>query len=175
MEENTQQAFTTWATKFIMSHSISPEIEISGPDYKLFVNKHRINLIGNNTASVLCLCGSAITHEFKFVILAIIINPEAHLHPASQSQIGQFLARVASLGIQIIVESHSDHIFNGVRKSIAKGTIFKKQVSINFFELDEKLLTKNIKIEISDSGRVLNHINGLFDQFDNDLDAMLRL
>lgn len=107
--------------------------------------------------------------------VVIIENPELHLHPKAQSDLAEFLCFIANAGIQIIVESHSDHIFNGIRKAIAINTISQKHVSINFFELDENLLTKNTKIELSDSGRVVKHINGLFDQFDNDLDELLRL
>src|SRR5262249_29200794 len=47
--------------------------------------------------------------------LLIVENPEAHLHPAGQSKLGRFLARVAGGGVQIIVETHSDHVLNGIR------------------------------------------------------------
>ena len=107
--------------------------------------------------------------------IVIIENPELHLHPKAQSDLAEFLCFIAKAGIQIIIESHSDHIFNGIRKAIAIKTIAQEHVSINYFELDENLLTKNTKIELSDSGRVVKHINGLFDQFDNDLDELLRL
>jgi predicted ATPase len=40
--------------------------------------------------------------------LLIIENPEAHLHPAGQSEMGMFLARMAAAGLQILVETHSE-------------------------------------------------------------------
>ena len=107
--------------------------------------------------------------------IVIIENPEIHLHPKAQSDLSEFLCFVANAGIQIIVESHSDHIFNGIRKAIAKKTISQEQVVVNFFELDEELLTKITKVEITQNGRVAKHVNGLFDQFDNDLDDLLGL
>jgi len=107
--------------------------------------------------------------------IVIIENPEIHLHPKAQSDLAEFLCFIANAGIQIIIESHSDHIFNGIRKAIAIKTISQKHVSINFFELDENLLTKNTRIEISASGRVVKHVTGLFDQFDDDLDEILGL
>lgn len=107
--------------------------------------------------------------------IVIIENPEIHLHPKAQSDLAEFLCFIANAGIQIIIESHSDHIFNGIRKSIALKAIFPDQVAINFFQLDENLLTKNTKIELSNNGRVIKHINGLFDQFDDDLDELLGL
>jgi predicted ATPase len=47
--------------------------------------------------------------------LIIIENPESHLHPSGQSIIGQFLSLAAQDGLQIIIETHSDHIVHGVR------------------------------------------------------------
>ena len=50
--------------------------------------------------------------------LWLIENPEVHLHPAGQAQMGQFLAEVAAAGVQVIVETHSDHVFNGIRRAV---------------------------------------------------------
>ena len=45
--------------------------------------------------------------------LLLVENPEAHLHPAGQSKIGGFLARIAADGVQVFLETHSDHVLNG--------------------------------------------------------------
>ncbi len=45
----------------------------------------------------------------------VIENPEAHLHPLSQSGLGKFLALVSADGLQVIVETHSGHIVDGCR------------------------------------------------------------
>ena len=52
--------------------------------------------------------------------LLIVENPEAHLHPAGQSRMGVFLAWLAGKGVQVLVETHSDHIINGIRRAIAE-------------------------------------------------------
>ena len=52
--------------------------------------------------------------------LVIVENPEAHLHPAGQSRIGVFLAWLAGRGVQTIIETHSDHVLNGIRRAIAE-------------------------------------------------------
>ncbi|TOF00700.1 hypothetical protein CGJ31_23900, partial [Vibrio parahaemolyticus] len=41
--------------------------------------------------------------------LVIIENPEAHLHPRGQSYLGRLIALAAQAGVQVIVETHSDH------------------------------------------------------------------
>jgi len=108
--------------------------------------------------------------------LLIIENPEIHLHPRAQSKLTELLTFAADKGIKFIVETHSDHIFNGVRKTIFKKTISKDNVSVYFFEIDDiEQVTKSTKIEIDDNGNVENHQEGLFDQFDDDLDELLGL
>jgi len=107
--------------------------------------------------------------------LLLIENPEAHLHPRGQSKLSELIALAAQNGIQVIVETHSDHIFNGIRKAAAANIIEREKTGIYFFELDEKNTSTVTAIQLSDKGRVLNYKKGLFDQFDDDLDVLLGL
>jgi len=107
--------------------------------------------------------------------LLIIENPEAHLHPRGQSKLAELIALAAQSGAQIIIETHSDHIFNGLRKSIAAQKIDRDKVKIHFFELNEDNISDCTEIQLSEKGRVLNYKKGLFDQFDEDLDTLLEL
>lgn len=107
--------------------------------------------------------------------LLLIENPEAHLHPKGQSKLAELISLTAKTGVQIIIETHSDHIFNGIRKSVAFNKIEKENVSILFFEIDGKSSSSVAEIQLSDKGRILNYKKGLFDQFDDDLDALLGL
>ncbi|MGH3693299.1 MAG: AAA family ATPase [Pseudonocardiaceae bacterium] len=66
--------------------------------------------------------------------LLLVENPEAHLHPAGQSRLGRFLARIAGSGVQVVLETHSDHILNGVRLAVAdERTINAHDVIVHFF------------------------------------------
>lgn len=66
--------------------------------------------------------------------IIVIENPEAHLHPRGQSAIGELLARATSHGVQLFVETHSDHIINGVRAAVKEGILPSGEVSIAFVE-----------------------------------------
>lgn len=66
--------------------------------------------------------------------LVIIENPEAHLHPRGQVRIAELLARAAAHGVQVIVETHSDHILNGVRLAVHDGTLPPDSARIHFFD-----------------------------------------
>ena len=66
--------------------------------------------------------------------IVIIENPEAHLHPRGQAEIGKLIAEVVSRGVQVFVETHSDHVINGIRVAVKKGLVKPEDVNIAFFE-----------------------------------------
>ena len=67
--------------------------------------------------------------------LVLLENPEAHLHPRGQFQLGELMARVASCGIQIVVESHSDHVLNGIRDSSpSRYSVAQEQLRLYYLE-----------------------------------------
>lgn len=108
--------------------------------------------------------------------ILIIENPEIHLHPIAQSRLTDFFVFVANAGIQIIIETHSDHIFNGIRKAIYKKQIVLDNVAVNYFAINETTLnTDYTYIDFSNEGKILKIPKGLFDQFDNDLNVLLGL
>lgn len=108
--------------------------------------------------------------------LIIIENPETHLHPKAQSKIAKLCALASSNGVQIIVETHSDHFFNGIRIAIKEGILTSEQSKIYYFRKElNKLETIIDEISINKNGSVNKYPKGFFDQFDNDLDTLLDL
>lgn len=103
----------------------------------------------------------------------VIENPEIHLHPSGQSEFVFFLAFLAENGIQVIVETHSDHVYNGVRKCVYMDCIEAEKVAIYFFEQEENGGSIPVRIPINPDGKVLDQRDGLFDQTKKDLDIML--
>jgi predicted ATPase len=108
--------------------------------------------------------------------LLIIENPESHLHPAGQSKIAELCAIASSNGVQIIVETHSDHFLNGIRVATKNGLLTPEQSSVYYFRKDkDELETKIDEINIDKDGGIDRYPKGFFDQFDDDLDALLGL
>jgi predicted ATPase len=102
--------------------------------------------------------------------ILLIENPEVHLHPAAQSRLGGFLANCSSAGIQIIVETHSDHIINGIRKAVAAQEGLAKQVTFySIFSNPAQPGETNLEeILIDEQGRLNNWPKGFFDQATRD-------
>lgn len=103
--------------------------------------------------------------------ILIVENPEAHLHPSAQAEIGGFLAMVAAAGAQVIIETHSDHVLNGIRLAVKKGTLTPEETQIHYFnprdnnpQLISPLIGKN--------GSLDQWPTGFFDQIEKDLDQL---
>lgn len=100
----------------------------------------------------------------------IVENPEVHLHPNAQSHLAQFLSSVALSGVQILIETHSDHIVNGIRVFTKHHPDFSGKTVINsisrgFEAIDPKL--NHIKLD--KHGRFDSIEEGFFDQIQKDL------
>jgi predicted ATPase len=104
----------------------------------------------------------------------MVENPEAHLHPKAQSLIGEFLARVAAGGTQVFVETHSEHVLNGMRRVIKQSVLSSESAHMFFFARDPKVLQPDvIPISISASGELSTWPDDFFDQLDKDLSIIL--
>jgi predicted ATPase len=103
--------------------------------------------------------------------LLILENPEAHLHPGGQSRMGRFLGRIAGSGVQVIVETHSDHVVNGMRlAAVEDSTIAADAVIVHFFGDGDP-----VAIEMTERGSMTEWPPGFFDQLDDDLGRLARV
>lgn len=128
--------------------------------------------------------GFGITYVFPIIVqvlaasmlgtaIVLVENPEAHLHPYSQSTLGKFLARATLSGVQIIIETHSEHIIDGCRIEITKN---KKNGEMKVLFFEKKSETSNCKpIQILDNGELEYWPEGFFDQKRLDLRELLEM
>ncbi|MFM5181552.1 DUF3696 domain-containing protein [Aeromonas veronii] len=106
--------------------------------------------------------------------ILIIENPEAHLHPKGQANLARLICLVASKGVQIILETHSDHILNSIRVCTKEGIISKEMSKVYFFQRKvDSLSSFATEISINDDGSVDSWPSGFFDEWDNQLDKLL--
>jgi len=106
--------------------------------------------------------------------LILIENPEAHLHPKGQVAIGKFLARAAASGLQIIIETHSDHILNGIRIAVKRKEIAPNSVALHFFDYDyEKHHAQRVSPQLDSDGRLDQWPEGFFDEWEKGLAELL--
>ena len=125
--------------------------------------------------------GYGLTYAFPVIVagllakphqILIIDSPEAHLHPLGQSRMGRFLAHIAAAGVQVIIETHSDHVLNGIRLALRDNVINPENVAIHFFnsvletrEITDRVVSPNI----DKNGNLSEWPDGFFDQSEKDL------
>ncbi|PST89015.1 DUF3696 domain-containing protein [Photobacterium sp. NCIMB 13483] len=101
--------------------------------------------------------------------LVIIENPEAHLHPRGQSYLGRLLALTAQAGIQVIVETHSDHLLNGIRVITRLSETFDPKLFTLYYISQGEEQSNVDKITITKDGKLSDWPDGFFDQQAQDM------
>lgn len=127
---------------------------------------HRPVHVGFGLTQVLPIVIAALSATEGDILL--IENPEVHLHPAGQALMGQFLSDVARAGVQVVVETHSDHVLNGIRRSVRAQRITPEHVAIHFFRQRSTEAAQVISPTVDSSGNIDTWPDGFFDQFDKD-------
>lgn len=155
------------------------EMDIINLQYSFITGKQRSNAYRSTSV------GFGITYVLPVLVallssaagsLVLIENPEAHLHPRGQFIIGELLTRAASAGVQVIVETHSDHILNGIRVAVHDGIVKPKDVAIHYFsrtEVEGRVCSKVISPDIDKDGRLDQWPDGFFDEWDKSLERLL--
>lgn len=122
---------------------VAVEIIPSGGD------QYQVKMLGNAATNV----GFGITYALPILVsgltvpeggLLIVENPEAHLHAKAQSNMGYFLARMAAAGVRVIIETHSEHIVNGIRRMIVEGKTEMSHEDMTIYFFQNKNGKKNI-------------------------------
>ena len=108
--------------------------------------------------------------------MLLIENPEIHLHPKAQSRLGEFFAWLAQNGVQVIVETHSEHLINKIRYQVYKKILNSNNVTIYY----KKSIKENfINININEKGHFINEnrekIQFPSGFFDSTLDELLEI
>ena len=104
--------------------------------------------------------------------LCLIENPESHLHPRGQTKLAELAARASKAGVQVFVETHSDHFMDGVRIAVRDGLINPEDAAFHYFERDgNKAVVTSPQVD--SEGRLSHWPAGFFDQHEENLVRLL--
>lgn len=164
-----------WLKK-LMGYGISAQLD--GSEYKVRyigvgnkeIHPHHVGT-GVSFVTGVLIAGLASCNGGK---LLIVENPEIHLHPSAQADILDFLAMVAKAGSQVMIETHSDHLFNGVRRLLHINAITEQSVRVFNFRRADNGTSVISDITLNKYGGIANDEPGLFDQFDKDIEVIIR-
>lgn len=148
---------------------VAIEIIPSGGDH------YQVKMLGNAATNV----GFGITYALPILVsgltvpeggILIVENPEAHLHAKAQSNMGYFLARMAAAGVRVIIETHSEHIVNGIRRMIVEGKTDMSHEDMTIYFFQNKDGEKDImEITMDEYGNLSDFPEDFFDQVRQDM------
>ena len=132
--------------------------------------RHRATNVGFGLSYVLPVVVALLSEAGT---LCLIENPESHLHPRGQTKLAELAARSSKAGVQVFVETHSDHFMNGVRIAVRDGIIQPEDTTFHFFEREgtRSVITSP---EVDSDGRLSRWPTGFFDQHEMNLVRLLR-
>ena len=109
--------------------------------------------------------------------ILIVENPEAHLHPQAQARLIKYLVRVANeKNVQCFIETHSDHIVNGLLLALKDNLLQVEDAQILFFDRrrkEDETYVDVSNLELTQFGRVRRPPKGFCDQYAMDLRKLI--
>jgi hypothetical protein len=162
-----EERIAEWLKKSRLIHSFSlRRIAENRKEYELRVRKNAdsaevlITDIGFGVSQllpVLVLCyyvpqGSTILLE----------QPEIHLHPSAQAALADVFVDVAkNRGVQIIIESHSEHLLRRIQRRIAEGELDSDATAMYFCRMDDGRSVADA-LDLDLFGNITNWPQGFF-------------
>ncbi|MGA8849379.1 MAG: AAA family ATPase [Dehalococcoidia bacterium] len=76
----------------------------------------------------------------------IVEQPELHLHPKAQAELGTFVLDVKERGLQVLIETHSEHLLLRLQSHVASGKLQPEDVAIYYVYTDKIERKKKAKL-----------------------------
>lgn len=94
--------------------------------------------------------------------IVLLEQPEIHLHPAVQSSLADLIiSAVQTRNIQVILESHSEHLLRRLQLRVAEGAICNNDLALFFCESGEGSSTAN-PLAVDEYGQISNWPHDFF-------------
>jgi hypothetical protein len=93
----------------------------------------------------------------------LLQQPEVHLHPKAQAELGSFFARQATEKRGFVIETHSDYLVDRIRMEVRRKLLKPEDVSLLYFERGRSGATIH-NLELDTNGSITNPPPG-FRQF----------
>ncbi len=166
-----EQRVATWLKELNLIHSFHVEtISSEGNIYRIKVKRHL-----DSPEVLITDVGFGVSQILPVIVLCyyapkgsiiILEQPEIHLHPAVQAGLADvFIDAIKTREIQIVFESHSEHLLKRIQLRIAEENITPDQVALYFCE-SEHDGSQLVPLDVNSSGSIANWPKDFFgDQF----------
>lgn len=96
--------------------------------------------------------------------LGLIEQPEIHLNPRIEASLGDFFIEVMKSDVNLMIETHSEHLLNRLQRRIADGSIDDPNNIVIYFISKEEGVSEINEIQISSSGSFSEWPDGFFQE-----------
>jgi predicted ATPase len=103
----------------------------------------------------------------------IFEQPEIHLHPSAQQKLADvFIDVIKHRELQIIIESHSEHLLHRLQRRIAEEELAPEQAALYFCQMENDGASSLTSLELDGFGNITNWPEDFFGNEMEDLVAM---
>jgi predicted ATPase len=103
----------------------------------------------------------------------IFEQPEIHLHPSAQQKLADvFIDVIKHRELQIIIESHSEHLLHRLQRRIAEEELAPEQAALYFCQMENDGASSLTSLELDEFGNITNWPEDFFGNEMEDLVAM---
>ncbi len=173
---DTEEQISIWLQRLglIDSYRLNPILNTER-DYEFLVRKYkggpevRLTDVGFGVSQVLPVL--VLCYYVPEGSILILEQPEAHLHPKVQSELADLLIEVVkNRQLQIILESHSEHLLIRLMRRIAEEQISANDTAFYFCEMNEGV-SEIERLNVDDYGNITNWPQNFFGDEMGDLAA----
>lgn len=173
------EAVTLWLKRMGLVEKVDTE-ESPKVGYRLTVQS-----LGLDMPLDLTSVGVGVSQVLPTLVLALLApvdsvlifeQPELHLHPKVQSVLGDFFLAISQMDKQCLVETHSEHLINRLRRRIVESgqnTVLPK-LRI-YFAQKEGAVSRFLQVKSNEFGTILEWPPGFFDEAENEAGIILNL
>ena len=167
-----------WLDEMELAHSFSLRLSPNGDgrDYEVRIKKDSVS-----PAVTLADMGYGLSQFLPVLVLCyyapegstlILEQPGIHLHPKVQSQLADLLIEVVTeRNLQVLVESHSEHLLNRLQRRIAEEEIAVDKTAL-YFCRNNSGVSACERLEVDEFGNISNWPENFFGNEMGDLLAM---
>ena len=173
-----EERISKWLQKMEFAHSfrLIPIGDLDDNNYEI-----RIRKTPNSAEVTLADLGHGVSDLFPLLVhccyvpegsTLILEQPGIHLHPKAQADLADlFLEVITERNLQILIESHSEHLLNRLQRRVAEEKIAADQTALYFCRNDEGVSTAE-RLKMDEFGNITNWPENFFGDEIGDLFAM---
>ena len=119
---------------------------------RTFDSDDMVNIVdvGSGVSQILPVLVSLVAAEPDQLVY--LEEPEIHLHPRAQANLGEIIVDAANRGVRVVLETHSDLLLRRIQSLVAEDKISPEKTILHWFSRDEDGFTQVTSTPLNATG-----------------------